>query len=735
MSFAQPWFLLGLLGALIPIIIHLIHRRRPRKQPFPAIELVIQSVQRVERRWRLRRWLLLAARVLLVAALAAAAARPLWGPDGVAAIRSDGPQRLAVVIDATLSMRARYDTTTSFARAVVEARNLIDSMGSEDMAVLVAVGDPPQVLVDRPTPDRGLLLSRLAELKPSFGAGDVGEAITSAVQALGVVGSEAAAGETTAAAESSPAEGPDTAPFGARVVVLSDLAQSSFQGSADLRVPGTTVQASLRVIDVLKDVDAKARRNRAVTAAEAGHVPGRAPRTIEVRARVQSFERETASTDTEPVDINLRSAGRDLALGAVDIVPGTIVDKVLEHSFERAGVHPLVVEVEPDTLPEDDRRFVKVDVRRQVRVLVVDGAPSGVPKEDEVFYLERALLTGAADQPPPRIIGADDLPRADLTAFDVLILAGVDVFNRQEGARLTQFVERGGGLLITTSASMDGELYNAELGRLLPRRLRGLKQVAGSASGGTASVGLAAPDGGDPVTQLFIGESLGGLLSTRTTGYWLLQPATEPTMQVHLRYEDGQPALVSHSVGAGRTAVLTTSIDRGLTDLPIRPAFVPLIRQVVLHLGRALDVPDDRRTAVGQARRIRVPTGAQRVQVVAPDGREMSWQGSELATDQVTFEDTRVPGHYIVSAAFAGSLEPIPTEHFAVNVDTQESDLKPLTADEARAVLLGETTPTEAAPRLAASLGRQLDPESIAALLLMIMAAAFIAESALSAFR
>ena len=533
--------------------------------------------------------------------------------------------------------------------------------------------------------------------------------------------------------DEAPAE-PEAEPkFGVRVVVLSDLAQSSFQTAADLSVPGTTQQATLEVVDVLDDVETDGRGNRAITAIEAVHVPGATPRTIEVRARLQSFAKEQADGEPEPVDVTLKQADRDLSLGAADIVAGTIVDKVLQHSFEAAGVHPVSVTVESDALAEDDERYLKVEVRRQVRTLVVDGAPSGVPKEDEVFYLERALLAGAADQPPPRIIGADDLPRADLSAYDVLVLAGVDVFSRQEGSRLTQFVEGGGGLLITMSASLDAELYNAELDRMLPRRLRGLKQAA---SGDRSVIELAAPTSGDLITQIFSGEALGGLLSTRTSSYWLLQPATEPEMDIHLRFADGQPALVSRTFGSGRVALLATSIDRDMTDLPIRPAFVPLIRQIVLYLGRALDTPDRRRTLIGQTRQIKVPRGAQELMVVAPDGRETRWNSSSLDAGVVAFDGTELPGHYQVSAAFAGAMEIVGSETFAVNVDTRESDLKPLSIGEAQAILKGQARQAEGATRVAsASIGQRLDPEALAAILLAIMAIAFVAESGLSALR
>ena len=204
-------------------------------------------------------------------------------------------------------------------------------------------------------------------------------------------------------------------------------------------------------------------------------------------------------------------------------------------------------------------------------------------------------------------------------------------------------------------------------------------------------------------------------------------------MNVLIEHEDGQPALVEHQVGRGRVAVLTTSVDRDLSDLPIRPGFVPLMRQLILHLGHALAQPDPRRTLVRQTRELKVPRGATRLVVLAPDGETTHWEQSELASQTVPFTETNLPGHYRVQVAFAGPLEDHPSEHFSVNVDTQESDLRPLEEDEARAILLGVT---DSQPRAMASGVRHLSdvtPDTIATFLLLLMACAFVLESLLTA--
>jgi hypothetical protein len=521
--------------------------------------------------------------------------------------------------------------------------------------------------------------------------------------------------------------------------VLSDLAGHAIRTAADLTVEAGQ-QAALELINVVADVAPEAKTNRAITELEVSNVPGRAPRSVEARLRIRSFAGERPGTEPSPTDVVLRGPGGDLESGSVEVVPGTVVDKALVHSFDAPGFVPVSVSIEPDALVEDDVRYAIADVRREVRALIVDGAPSGVPKEDEIFYLERALAAGAQDQPPPRVITADDLLRADLGGYDVVILAGVPSLSRDEAARLVAFVEAGGGLFITVAEGMDFEQYNAELGRVLPRAFRLLRVVEGGReiAGATGLVTLSAPKLDHPVMSVFSGDGAKGLLSARTRAYAMLEPSHDREATVLVEYEDGQPALIEGKAGKGRVMLLTTSIDRDLSDLPIRPAFLPLVRQVLLYLGQALSRPPKTSARVAESHTVPVPQGATRIEVVGPSGKTFRWENAELKnTAEVHVSDTSIPGVYTVRAAFAGDFEAVPSESFVVNVDPAESDLRPLPEDEARAVLTGsESQRTQEASHVAELARRGLSrPELIAAWLLFAMLAAFVLESGLTSKR
>lgn len=725
MSFTNPLMLLGLAGALVPILIHLIHRRKPRQQLFAAIEFVLRSVERVENRWRLRRFLLLASRVLLISAVALAAAKPLFGDQALERLSRGGPERLAIVIDVSLSMRQTHGDRSAFARALTAARNLVDELGPEDQAVLIFAGPRPVSFPEAPTSDRNRLLAELDRAEPSFHPVDLAPAVSLAAALL------SAGGES---AEAPPAaEGPTR-----RVVVLSDMAGHGFRAAADLGPDPESLR--LEIADVLDGVPEEERSNRVITELSAVGIPSTTPGTMELRSRVRAFPgSDRAPRSAVGVGISLHAATGELTRGSLELSAGAVVDKSLVHAFEEVGHLPVRTQLEPDVLVEDDLRYAIADVRRPVRALIVDGAPSGVPKEGEVFYLERALLAGARDQPAPRIITVDELHRTELAGFEVLMLVGVPSLPSTDAERVVSFVEAGGGLLVAVTRDLDVEAYNRDLGRVLPRRLRGLKEAAPAAAGSSGPVALAAPVTTHPILDVFDAEALDGLTSARTHGYFLLEPGRPAGSSVLLSFEDGQPALVESAHLRGRTLLWTTTLDRDLSDFVIRPAFVPLIRRALLHLGGALSSGDPRSAVLGERYTLELPRGTRGAEIVAPDGTTRAFELSpEEDPPQLSYGEAPLPGHYRVRVGSRGSFEEKPELAFAVNVDPRESDLRIIRPEEALTVLRGGA-PGDAPSSVSAIAQLGADPfsrpEAVAMLLLLLALFAFLGESALTAER
>ncbi len=77
MNLLQPWMLIALPLVLLPILIHLLNRRRFATRPWAAMMFLIEANQSARGHARLRRWLVLALRTAVVGALLFAATRPV----------------------------------------------------------------------------------------------------------------------------------------------------------------------------------------------------------------------------------------------------------------------------------------------------------------------------------------------------------------------------------------------------------------------------------------------------------------------------------------------------------------------------------------------------------------------------------------------------------------------------------------------------------------------------------
>lgn len=172
----HPWALLGLGAALVPLLLHLVTRRDPPVVIFPAVRYLVAATREHQRRLRLRHWLLLLIRTLLIAALVTAAAGPSL-PGGGAG-RSHGPTAMVLLVDNSLSSGAVVGGTGVLSLLQRAGHQVLDQATPEDRLWLVTADGIPRA------GSRGTLALQLDSLEPSDRRLDLGEAIRSAAALL-----------------------------------------------------------------------------------------------------------------------------------------------------------------------------------------------------------------------------------------------------------------------------------------------------------------------------------------------------------------------------------------------------------------------------------------------------------------------------------------------------------------------------------------------------------------------
>ncbi|HWP35873.1 MAG TPA: BatA domain-containing protein, partial [Thermodesulfobacteriota bacterium] len=104
LSFLNPLYLLGLAAAAIPVVIHLVGRRRAPVHRFPALAYLAAARRKRARHLTLRHLLLLALRTAALVLLAVALARPLLSLGGSPAAAALEPVTTVVIVDTSMSM-------------------------------------------------------------------------------------------------------------------------------------------------------------------------------------------------------------------------------------------------------------------------------------------------------------------------------------------------------------------------------------------------------------------------------------------------------------------------------------------------------------------------------------------------------------------------------------------------------------------------------------------------------
>ena len=172
MAFLNPLFLLGLLAAGIPLIIHLWNRRRVVTIDFSSLMFLMAAHRENARRFQLRQLLILLLRMAIVALIVLALARPFLTLGlPVASVRAKTD--LVVVLDNSYSMAYQDVDDIRFEKAKTLAIDILDTLRHGDSAALILMSDIPNPVFRQLTPDLESVRAAINAAEVSYRATNV----------------------------------------------------------------------------------------------------------------------------------------------------------------------------------------------------------------------------------------------------------------------------------------------------------------------------------------------------------------------------------------------------------------------------------------------------------------------------------------------------------------------------------------------------------------------------------
>ena len=691
-------FVAGAVAVLLPIIIHLLNKRKFKVVDWAAMDFLLDADKKNRRRIRLENLLLLLLRCLAVLLIGLLLARPFI-PTAVTAGLIDAAQfERIVLLDDSLSMQARLGNESAWEVARKRLTDLTNALAQDqaDNSITLYLTSRPDQPVFNATRLSADSIDEVNSQIEKLEAGDTAANLDAALDEL----------EQYLA---------DQPPNVNRVVyVISDLRQRDWKESesnpeAPVKVLGRLsklVQGTF-VIDVGSDED------RNVTISEIR------PEGTLVQGVTSRFDVKVINqSSSEARDLRLKfSAGDALPIESVveRLGPGEATSVGFNFMFsgeedpaDRAegaerSLPPRRVKVEvltpqqgvDDRLLGDSVAYFPARLVRGVPALIIDGDPSAEFGRAESFYLRRAL---APVGPVPSGVAADvvtenELESLSLDKYQVIFLCNVYRLGDKTAEnieKLERWVEAGGGLVLMPGDQIDEQFYNdfyyRDGGGLSPIKL---ENIRGDETEKTW-VTLRIEQANHEALKIFAGQNNPFLDNIKAFRWWgssvkKEQLGKEVSVAARLSDVDDSPVIAERAFGRGRVLAFSIPADADWTNWTGDPSYLIVMQELVRYMsgdsgaqglvrvGQPLRQPLDLTTYELDASLTGPRERKANVQATPP-AETADGSAAQPTVYELTYPVVDLQGFYeFVLARRDGASDNV---LFAANVDPREGDLK-----------------------------------------------------------
>lgn len=613
MSFINPFFLIAISAAVLPVLFHFVRKMRAKKVPFGSLMFLKATPKELIKKRRLRDLLLLAIRAAMFALLALAFARPFLPQEQLPFLPQREDQSVVLLIDNSYSMQAG----DLFAQAKQTALDRLAAAEGNDEFAVIAFADDVQQL----TPlDDDLALHRnvLDALEASYRATDFYNPLRRAAEIL-----------------------QDARHKNQTVVLISDFQRGGWTGALD----NWKLDNSITFVPV--KIGGGEISNAYVEAFDLTKKRSGAQVALRYDARVSA---EGASAD--------QSKAASLILDGQTIeqktLPATLTSQVtFQQRASREGFFQGALTLGDDDLQIDNQYYFTYDVAARPSLLVVDEGGG----RNDAFFLRNAFSFGETSLYDFSTGGTQRLSRSGLRGQNVVFVANVGSLTGAQAAAVRAYVEEGGSVVLSFGERTNVQALSSTLQNLGIGTARDVV-TARSLQSGEAIIGEV-----DRRHPIFEPIAASGSAILRPTFRRFVRVVPDSGAVVLGKYDTGDPFLIERRLGRGKVLVYTSTFSTQWTDLPINELFVPFVYQLAKY---GLSTSETRRQfTVGEVVPLVGAPGAE-WDVRTPDGDVFKVTNDSTGTG--FFRDAVLPGHYV---AAQGSI----AFPFSVNVDSRESVL------------------------------------------------------------
>lgn len=559
MTFLNPLVLLGLAAAAIPLILHLLNRRKLRTVEFSTLRFLKELQHSSLRRLKLRQLLLLIIRTLLIITLVFAFARPALRGPFAGMIGGQANSSMVIIVDDSPSMTVRNERGMLFEQAREAAKRLLELASEGDRIRILPLSslhvDSTSLSYDLPKSAR----TELERLRPSQIATPFSRLFPPLHQLL----------ETSREANR-------------EVYIISDCQATQFAEPIDSVENKAIFEPGVQFF--LLQTAAGPQQNAGVSSVEVESRILAQNRPAQAKISIRNF----GKNPLQQVLVSIYLDGARIVQQTVDIAGQSAATLTPAIIPKRTGVLAGYVQLEDDAMEADNTRSFVVTIPEKITVTAVG------PVTPETRFPLLALTLGKDSLITDRLTVLQTTPDkmllTDLGRSDVLLLYGVSSLSPAQGTAIAAYVQRGGGLIIFPGKDLQATSYNESFWK--PLNLPGWDPTltVDSIQGNPSSfVSFSTVDYAHPIFHgLFEQSQLQkqGTPAIESPHVWRTVGMKADARGISIiTLSNGEAFLSEYRKGEGRILAFAVEPGTQWSDFPLKGIFVPLIHRAVTYLA------------------------------------------------------------------------------------------------------------------------------------------------------
>ncbi len=542
MTFLNPAVLFGLLAASIPVLIHLFNLRKLKKIEFSTLRFLKELQKNKIRKIKLKQWLLLALRVMIILLLVTAFARPTLEGISIGGTTSAAKTTAVFIFDDTFSMSVVDQDGSYFNQAKQTIKNLLTQFEEGDEAGIILISYQPDEI--NLTTNLSKLENELGELKINYTTNELNNAIVKAAQVIST-----------------------SENFNKEIYLLTDFQKERLAAEENLENLGEMLKENVKLYSFNfsgKEVD-----NIALSELKVNTSIFEKNKTVSFSVNVNNFSNQPADNTI----VSLYIDGNRSAQQTVNIQPGATQTINMEAPLKATGYVDVIAEIEEDDILHDNKRFTSVFIPEKINILLLYNNP------EDSKYIKLAISSSSTSE--NFVItskGLSQLTGLPLNNYNVIFLIGS---NLPSGInKLKDFLNNGGGIVV-----FPGSVPN----------LAGFSNLLTSLGLPSATQLIKSDETGQPFEfekvefehplfrDIFIEETKTEIESPQISSYYRIQ--TKGKGKSIITLVDGSSFMSEYSVSKGKVFLFNSSPVTGWSDFPLKSIFAPLINKSVFYLS------------------------------------------------------------------------------------------------------------------------------------------------------